>query len=198
MLYYTRYGRPCVCLKFWIKGGKENALDGKQGENEPAVVGIPVIIYNSDGKVVLNTVTDKNGAYRLDRLDAMKKYYVEFQYNGQEYENTIYEDNLSGGYSNATESMKDRDAFNKKFEEIDGDEGYTLDNIHTYKPIGLFQISAYTGSDGKNALKAYPKYDKFVIKENDVTIDGIKYEAIYEKGDDQREVDFGIAKRIEF
>ncbi len=187
-----------------VKGGKENTVDGVQGESEPPVAGIPVILYSTDGTVVKTTVTDENGNYSFDRLDAMKKYYVEFKYNGQQYENTIYENNLSGGYSNATESVKDRDAFNKKFEEIDGDEGYTLDKVNyddgnpDYTPDEPFGISAYTGSDGKDKLQTYPKYNKFIIGKSDEVIDGVKYEAIYQKGDDQREVDFGIARRIQF
>lgn len=187
-----------------VKGGKENTVDGVKGESEPAVSGIPVVLYSIDGTVVKTTVTDENGNYSFDKLDAMKKYYVEFKYNGQQYENTIYNNNLSGEYSNATESVKDRDAFNKKFEEIDGDEGYTLDKVNyddgnpDYTPDEPFGISAYTGSDGKDKLQTYPKYDKFIIEQTDETINGVKYEAIYEKGDDQREVDFGIARRIQF
>lgn len=186
------------------KGGKENTVDGVQGESEPPVAGIPVILYSTDGTVVKTTVTDENGNYSFDRLDAMKKYYVEFKYNGQQYENTIYTNNLSGGYSNATESVKDRDAFNKKFEEIDGDEGYTLDKVNyddgnpDYLPDSPFGISAYTGSDGKDKLQTYPKYNKFIIGKQDETFNGVKYEAIYEKGDDQKEVDFGIVRRIQF
>lgn len=182
-----------------LKGGKETLADGKQGSEEPAVVGIPVILYTKNGTKIATTKTDSAGEYKFKGLDAMGKYYVEFQYNGQEYENTIYENNLAGGYSNATESTKDRDNFNNKFAEVDGDEGYKIDNLETYLPDKPFSISAYTGSNGKESvLQVYPKYDKFVVSETDEVINGTKYEATYEKGDSQKEVDFGITKRIQF
>ena len=187
-----------------LKAGKENVVDGIYGKDDLPVEGIPVILHTEDGEVVARTKTDEDGEYVFEDLDPMKKYYVEFQYNGQQYQNTIYTNDLSGGYSNATESVKDRDAFNEKFEEIDGDEGYTLDQVNyedgdrDYTPDDPFGISAYTGSDGEDKLQIYPKYNQFVIGEKDVTIGKQKYEAIYEDGDSQREVDFGITERIEF
>lgn len=180
-----------------IRAGKEGNVDGIHS-GEPAVAGIPVILYTQEHEFVKSTTTDGAGEYKFTSLDPMRKYYVEFKYNGQQYENTIYNDNLSGGYSNATESTGDRDAFNAKFEEIDGDEGYTLDGLDTYLPNSPFEISAYTGSDGKSNLMVYPKHDLFVISETDEYVNGTKYEAIYEEGDSQKEVDFGIVKRIEF
>ena len=186
-----------------VRAGKENELNGMQDEGEPPVVGIPVTLYKEDGTVVAQTTTDASGAYKFTDLYVLDKYYVQFEYNGQQYQNTIYNNNLAGGYSNATESMKDRDEFNKKFEEIDGDEGYTLEDLNweseqRYMPNELFGISAYTGSDGLNGLQTYPKYDTFVIGEEDVEFNGVTYHAIYKEGDSQKEIDFGITRRIEF
>ena len=65
-------------------------------------------------------------------------------------------------------------------------------------PNELFGISAYTGSDGLNGLQTYPKYDTFVIGEEDVEFNGVTYHAIYKEGDSQKEIDFGITRRIEF
>lgn len=185
-----------------IRGGKETLPDG-YNSGEPAVDGIPVKLYTKDGdkeEVVGSTTTSGSGKYSFNNLDAMKKYFIEFQYNGQQYENTIYTDDLSGGYSNASESKKDRDALNQKYAEIDGNEGYSLEELDEYYLGGLFKISAYTGSDGKEeeGLVLYPKYKQFVIGTTDRTVGGKKYEAIYQKGDSQKEIDFGITKRIEF
>lgn len=181
-----------------VRDGKETIANGRQDGNEPPVEGIPVILYNEKGYRVAATYTDADGEYKFVNIDPMRKYYIRFRYNGQQYENTVYEDNLSGGYSNATESTDARDAFNAKFEEVDGDENYTLNKLDTYEPVQPFAISAYTGSDGKNDLRKYPEYDTIVISDEDVTIDGITFEATYEPGDDQREIDFGITRRIEF
>lgn len=52
----------------------------------------------------------------------MHKYYVVFTYDGMRFENTKYSDNLSGGYSTASESLYDgseRSNFNDKFDTID-------------------------------------------------------------------------------
>ena len=187
-----------------VRATKESTVDGIRADSEPAVAGIPVNLYTEDGTLVESTTTDNKGEYIFTGINPMQKYYIEFQYNGQQYENTIYTDNLSGGYSNATESTGDRDDFNAKFEEIDGDEGYSLSQVNyedgdtDYAPDDPFEISAYTGSNGLDDKVVYPKYDQFVISDTDETIGGTKYEAIYEKGDSQKEIDFGIVQRIEF
>ena len=214
-----------------LKAGKENVVNGKFDEKELPVEGITVILHVDDGSIAQDrydnyavTTTDSNGGYIFRELDPMKKYYVEFQYNGQHYENTIYEDNLSGGYSNATESTNDRDEFNLRFEELDGiDDGYDkayLENQDTYIPINdKFKISAYTGADGLNIKRVYPSNDKIVVSyveneeyestdedgnpiETDKTyIDDVKYDRIYGEEDSESNllnIDFGITERIEF
>lgn len=187
------------------KSGKETLADGERADSEKPVNNIPVILYDDKDKVVEQTTTDSEGKYKFEKLDAMKKYYVEFKYNGQQYENTIYTDKLDDKHSVATETTSDRDSFNKKFEEIDGDEGYTVEQLRYddersqyYNAPGIFTLSAFTGSDGKNALIKYPKHDKFVIDEVEKTVDGITYKAVYDDEDSIKHMDFGITQRIEF
>ena len=214
-----------------LKAGKENVVNGKFDENELPVEGITVILHESNGNIAQDkydkqtiTTTDAEGNYLFEKLNPMLQYYVEFQYNGQHYENTIYEDNLSGGYSNATESTNDRDEFNSRFEELDGiDDGYDksyLENQDTYIPINdKFKISAYTGADGLNQKRLYPSTEKFTITvvdnenynptdedgnpiETDKTYIGdTKYDRIYGEEDNSEDllnIDFGITERIEF
>ncbi len=214
-----------------LKSGKENVVNGKFDEKELPVEGITVILHEANGNIAQDkydkqtiTTTDAEGNYLFEKLNPMLQYYVEFQYNGQHYENTIYEDNLSGGYSNATESTNDRDEFNLRFEEIDGiDDGYDksyLENQDTYIPINdKFKISAYTGPDGLNQKRLYPSDEKFTITvvenedyhptdedgnpiETDKTYIGdTKYDRIYGEEDNAEnllQIDFGITERIEF
>ena len=214
-----------------LKAGKENVVNGKFDETELPVEGITVILHEANGNIAQDkydkqtiTTTDAEGNYLFEKLNPMLQYYVEFQYNGQHYENTIYEDNLSGGYSNATESTNDRDEFNLRFEELDGiDDGYDkayLENQDTYIPINdKFKISAYTGADGLNQKRLYPSTEKFTITvvenedyhptdedgnpiETDKTYIGdTKYDRIYGEEDNSEDllnIDFGITERIEF
>ncbi len=187
------------------KGGKETLPDGQRADSEKPVNNIPVILYDEDNKVVEQKSTDGEGKYKFEKLDAMKKYYVEFKYNGQQYENTIYTDQLDDKHSIATETTSDRDLLNKKFEEIDGNEGYTVEQLRYddqrtqyYNEPGIFTLSAFTGSDGKDALVKYPKHDQFVIGKDIKTVSGTTYKAVYDDNDSIKHIDFGITQRIEF
>ena len=187
------------------KSGKETLADGQRADSEKPVNNIPVILYDDKDKVVEQTTTDSDGKYKFEKIDAMRKYYVEFKYNGQQYENTIYANTLDDKHSVATESTSDRDSFNKRFEEIDGDEGYTVEQLRYddersqyYNAPGIFTLSAFTGSDGKNKLVQYPEDDQFVIKDVNVKVLGKNYIGIYIEGDSVKNIDFGITQRIEF
>lgn len=187
------------------KSGKETLADGERQDSEKPVNNIPVVLYDDKDKVVKETITDSDGKYKFEKIDAMRKYYVEFKYNGQQYENTIYANTLDDKHSVATESTSDRDSFNKKFEEIDGDEGYTVEQLRYddqrsqyYNAPGIFTLSAFTGSDGKNKLVQYPEDDQFVIKDVNIKLLGKNYIGIYLKEDSVKNIDFGITQRIEF
>lgn len=187
------------------KSGKETLADGERQDSEKPVNNIPVVLYDDKDKVVKETITDNDGKYKFEKIDAMRKYYVEFKYNGQQYENTIYANTLDDKHSVATESTSDRDSFNKRFEEIDGDEGYTVEQLRYdeertkyYNEPGIFTLSAFTGSDGKNKLVQYPEDDQFVIKDVNIKLLGKNYIGIYLKEDSVKNIDFGITQRIEF
>lgn len=100
---------------------KVGGQTGKKGNKNYA--GMLVQLYqvpygssNSGGTLIRTTTTDENGNYRFINLNPFMKYYVVFTYNGQLYQATTYNDNLSGGYSNANEI--NRAAFNSKFSTI--------------------------------------------------------------------------------
>ncbi len=98
------------------------------------------------------TITNANGLYEFKGLDPMKKYYVEFIYNGQTYKNVQY---MVGGNeynsnawalnSKATEGTNNRTNFNNIFAEI----GSTPKNYKSSNSLGygLEYNIAYTESE---------------------------------------------------
>ncbi len=182
--------------------GKESEVDGIRQDEEKAVPNIPVILYDDKGKAVDQTTTDTDGKYEFKDLDAMRKYYVEFKYNGQQYQNTKYNNILDDKHSVATETTSERDALNKKFEEIDGDEGYTLEQLDYsdkyYNAPDIFTISAFTGSDGKNKIVQYPEESQFTIGNSDTVSEKKQYPALYKETKSVKYINLGITKRIEF
>lgn len=95
------------------------------------------------------TYTDADGNYLFEGLDPMKKYYVRFEYNGQIYLPTEYLNTANGKQSSVsamvnaglyntdswkvtskgTETVNDRNNYDKKFEEIGSyPENYTSSN----------------------------------------------------------------------
>ncbi len=82
--------------------GKANETDGKITQGEQMLGGIKVTLYEQGGKLaelVPNpedpdevrtnpTMTNDNGHYEFRGVDPLKDYYVEFEYNGVQYEAT--------------------------------------------------------------------------------------------------------------
>ena len=75
------------------------SANGKIDAGEPLLKGIKVTLYEADGTLATlvqrkgesrtnPTITDNNGYYEFRGVDALKKYYVEFEYNGMEYQIT--------------------------------------------------------------------------------------------------------------
>ena len=157
-----------------LRGGKETLADGLKESNEKGIQDIPVTLHNTSNNSTKTTNTDASGYYKFEKLDVDKAYYITFTYNGQEYENTLYRKNEKDtGSSQAYEPKAARDSLNKGLEEIDGDEGYKLEDISKYTTtISKFKITAQT--------ETYNNEKK--LDENKV-ISGIN---------------FGITKRIEF
>ena len=173
------------------RGGKETMPDG-MSSGDALAEGVEVTLYEGNDTVVGGATA---GTYSFDQLDAMRQYYVESRYNGQQYENTIYANVLDGNHSTATETTGDRDAFNKQYEEVSG--GYTIGGFEYQRP-GEYPISAYTGSDGKAALVMYPEDSSINPTAGTITIAGQSYKGVHESGKDIDNIDFGITERIEF
>lgn len=123
--------------------GKESLPNGTKDSNENYKGGIEVILHYADGSIVKSTVTDNNGYYEFNDLNAQKKYYIEFIYDGQIYQATQYNTSLTntqrlqGGISNATEVVSQREAFNNNFAHINSAPGnYTVRRSLYYK-VGI-------------------------------------------------------------
>lgn len=92
--------------------------------------GIPVKLRKSDGTLIAETKTDKNGAYKfygkeVDKnkiqieIGKLPNYYIEFEYNGLMYQNVIPHTNKNNG-SKSKEKDNDRNSFNDSFAIISG------------------------------------------------------------------------------
>lgn len=105
------------------KANEENNIR----EDDEGLSNVDVWLYeytesNKEGKLVDITLTDKNGYYEFKKLNATKKYYVKFAYNGMLYTSVKY--NMDAWYNSdewkKTSKAKEvgRDEFNNKFAEI--------------------------------------------------------------------------------
>ena len=166
-----------------VDSGKESLPNGVKDDSENWKGGVEVILhYTNDGTVVAKTVTDKNGYYEFNNLNAQRKYYIEFVYDGQIYQATTYntsltnEQRLEGGKTNATEIVAERLAFNNNFAEISSAPGnykvrralyynvgatnkaYIITKPSTETPYGIKEIYDYVVEQAistKSYSKAY-------------------------------------------
>ncbi len=118
--------------RVWVdeRAGKENAYDGLYNKaTDKPMSNVKVTLYqvsgldgNQKGKEIATTKTDANGEYLFQEQNAMYQYYVEFTYNGQYYQPTVYNVNRSDSNWNNTSKgldvLSERDAFNARFEEV--------------------------------------------------------------------------------
>ena len=108
----------------WVDGlvGKESNFDGlnNTSKDDIPIQNIRVILYNSKNQKMGETKTDDEGYYLFTDVEAMEKYYVAFEYNGQLYVPTTYmsDKNKWQNTSKATEKAADRDALDNRFAEI--------------------------------------------------------------------------------
>ena len=124
----------------WYEGDgiKTGEADGiYNAQQDKLYAGMQVTLYEQDidGKnahvftydgVANPTVTNEKGEYKFEHLNPLKKYYVEFLYNGEYYQSTYYKYNLMGNYSNAMDVG--REGFNTRFTTIEADpEAYNKD-----------------------------------------------------------------------
>ena len=148
-----------------VQDGKGLEVNGIKDNADTMLSGITVKLRKYSNKsVVATTKTDKNGYYEFKvKPDT---YYIEFIYDGQNYEPTTYnmqrKEIADGVYnktgiperSYATDGRANRDNFNKVYEEIKGDVARTR------------EISAFTGSNGEQALKTYSAKNSKEEREN--------------------------------
>lgn len=173
--------------KVWedTKQGKENLADGIFTEGDKLIPNVKVTLFTENGNVatllsnaaqgendsdvmsrVNPTYTDEKGDYLFKGLDPLKKYYVQFEYNGQVYLPTDYKMNV-GEYNTAnweitskgTETPSDRNSYNQKFEEI-------RSAPENYKSSNSLGLGNQILSNGYN--KSYSQYDLmgFDLNEN--------------------------------
>ena len=119
---------------------KQSEPNGIKDENEKEMSGVEVILHEQGGNEVARTVTDKTGYYEFNNLNAQKKYYIEFVYDGQIYQATRYDTSLSnearlaGWKNNGTEDPNERINYNNNFAQIgSAPENYTVRRALYYK-----------------------------------------------------------------
>lgn len=126
---------------------KESVENGRYDNNESRFGGIQVTLHDANTGATYTTTTNSNGQYGFKDLHPMHKYYVEFRYNGQVYQNTYYKNDLSGGYSTAQENSSDRNSLNSRFETIDSTPNNYLADNRQNKSYGMYvRIPASDGT----------------------------------------------------
>ncbi len=154
------------------KGGKESTVNGTKDSSENPVEGMKVNLHTdgnpiySDGPSTWTTTTDKNGHYEFE-IPMGAKYYVEFKYNGYNYQHTKYTKYTGASSpitSNATETEKKRDEFNNRLAEITPTTSINnvkvsnKDNELKATELGnneIYAISAYVGGHGEEGTTKF-------------------------------------------
>ena len=144
-----------------------------------------------------STLTDEEGYYQFNGLDAMKKYYVQFEYNGQiylptDYNKPEYNSQEWRETSKATEQTSDRDTYDGNFQEI----GPAPENYVSTDELGIG-----AGSNGYNQsytlldLMGYELTDNGTYtKSNTQLIDGYEYDELGLQTEEYTEGE--ISKRV--
>ena len=117
---------------------KESVENGRYDNNESRFGGIQVTLHDKNSGDIYTTTTNSSGQYGFKDLHPMHDYCVEFRYNGQVYQHTYYNNNLSGGYSTATEKSNDRTDLNTRFETIDSTPNNYLADDRQNKSYGMY------------------------------------------------------------
>lgn len=151
-----------------IRHGKDSLLNGIKDDDEEFIQGMLVTLHTEDGENIeysdstsISTRTDENGYYQF-KVPEGQKYYIEYVYNGQNYQHAKYtpwEDSSTPMTSNATESEGERDALNKALETITTNmkvgETEIKNDINTKGPTYIedkcYTISSYTGGHGNES-----------------------------------------------
>lgn len=149
------------------KASKESTLNGQKDVNEKYISGLKVTLHTKDNaniiytnSPIMNTTTNSEGYYEFE-VPMGPEYYIEFTYNGQNYQHTKYSiwgTNLfnSRKTSNATETEVARNNLNDALGTITPNmvvNGTKISNTinekgATYIQDECYTISAYTGGYG--------------------------------------------------
>ena len=102
-------------------------------DNDKLVQGIKVELKNSQtGEVVETAITDKNGAYRYEKvkIDDLPNLYIEFTYNGMSYTNVVVHTDVANGSKSAEGS--NRPTFNEQYAIISKGQSNNSQENKTY------------------------------------------------------------------
>ena len=195
--------------------GLEDANNGVKEVEEPGIEKIQVKLYRTDSNgnrlnKVYSTYTDSNGDYKIKNVMA-GRYEIEFEYDGQTYKTTklLANGNITdykkgtdktkfANNSIALETNEERINFNKKFEEIAG-------NNSAYGTSGRISLE-YKSENGKPTLvtlrDGYVK-DEFKLmartSTNDIYYPIVEKKVIngqeYIKIEDVKDANLGLAQR---
>ena len=197
-----------------ILEGKESEADGKLTEEDIKLKNVIVTLFDENDEQVEvvpiaddpdtdvmhhinSTLTDEEGYYQFNGLDAMKKYYVQFEYNGQiylptDYNKPEYNSQEWRETSKATEQTSDRDTYDGNFQEI----GPAPENYVSTDELGIG-----AGSNGYNQsytlldLMGYELTDNGTYtKSNTQLIDGYEYDELGLQTEEYTEGE--ISKRV--
>mgnify|MGYP005763206159 CR=1 FL=1 len=178
--------------------GKESLADGNLTDEDIKLKNVIVTLFDENEEQVRvvplandpdedimhhinSTLTDEEGYYQFNGLDAMKKYYVQFEYNGQiylptDYNKPEYNSEEWRKTSKATEETSERDGYDGNFQEI----GPAPENYVSEDELGIG-----AGSNGKNQsytlldLMGYELTDSGTYtKSNTQLIDGYEYDEL--------------------
>ncbi len=205
---------------------------GEATEETPATIdyykpGCNKTIGSADGTraQVAKTHTDANGNYKFENLNAQKRYYVEFVYNGVLYTNVERLEGNATDISKATEEAQghtgNRQAFNNVFKEIGSNpknykspsrEGYNQvflqeDIADTFTTIANKfgqhgttdkEVFAYDCRIKAYTTETYPLNKQFTIDAKNHKLAAEDFDALYSGKYDQLHVNLGIKARQTF
>ena len=175
--------------------GKESLADGNRTDADVKLKNVIVTLFDENGEQFLvqmnendpdqdiwhhinSTLTDEEGYYQFNCLDAMKKYYVQFEYNGQTYLPTDYkrpEYNTEEWKktSKATEDNGERSGFDSRFQEI----GSSPKNYPSTDNLGSGQlVEGHNQSFSQIELMGYELNGSTYTKSGTQLIDGYEYD----------------------
>lgn len=165
----------------WLDGqtGIKPAVpyNGIYNPEEEKLANIVVELYKqiseNESEKIAETVTDEDGKYIFTDIE-IGRYYVEFKYDGINYEDTI-----KGGDSRAFEDDDERNAFNERFETIEYKTAKDGTNLN------------YSYSNGKSILITNAENSTTILDE---FIMNSKTETIIVRNN-TRAINFGLVKR---